>query len=169
MSGMSAGLDSEHIFQVGDLVVRRREPKGQIRNEPLVGEIVAIFGTGPLGTSEAAPEKAKPAKARVRWCGGVNRWAKGRTDNHTALKLSALLPATKENLQRARAHYRERWLKYLKGSARHYEKLAAQCEERGDEQGACWAQQEAVRWRRAHLVEISDEEGAPEKGEKEVL
>lgn len=127
---MSTEAGCETGIAVGDRVIRRHEPSNRVPNSPLVGEVVHFRGE----------------KIRVRWEGALRPFRGGRADNHSTVKVSALLPATEENLAAARERLRRRRIKHFEDQSRHYEWLSRDYEKRGlDEEAVGWARAQADR------------------------
>ena len=122
-------------LNVGDEVIRRREPKGRYEETPLRGRVVAIYGD-------------REPRARVKWTDAVRYRGRERGDNHSLVKLSTLLPATEENVRRAEERLKGRkaaaWIK----RAVFYEEMAALRDEQGLPKEAEWMRREAADARR---------------------
>lgn len=115
-------------IEVGDLVIRKCEPKHRYEESPLQGTVLAV----------------RNARARVAWSNAV-RYAGGRRgDNTSSVKISALVPATEANLAKARAKLRGKRAEYWERRAQVYLEDAEMHERQGRTEVAEWMRQEAL-------------------------
>lgn len=121
-------------IRVGDRVIRKTEPG--LRSRPGVGVVERIFTTW-----------GKPVeKATVRWEGALRPFRGGRSDNHSSVALSSLLPATQENIAAAQLRINRRLVRHFDSQVRHYNKLAGDYEAKGWDEQAEWARGQADRF-----------------------
>ena len=125
---------TEQELTVGTEVIRKNQSSGTVTLKPKVGVIERVFT--PWGKSYQA--------ARVRWKEGT--WHRGRkVDLHSTIRLSTLLPATPENIERARQRCLRRAINLHEKSKRYYIGLAARYEQDGKAERAQWAADIAER------------------------
>ena len=127
-------------LSVGQKVIRKREPKGRYEETPLVGVIEQVFVSRRDGQE----------KAVVRWLKAQRdgRVVGGRVDNHSTLKLSALLPATPENIRKAEKKLHGRKAQAWIDRAEFYEEMAEVRERQDLPDEAKWMRAEAADARR---------------------
>lgn len=132
-------------IRVGDSVIRKTEPG--LRSRPGVGVVERIFTTW-----------GKPVeKATVRWEGALRPFRGGRSDNHSSVLLSALLPATEKNIAAAQLRINRRLVRHFDSQVRHYNKLARDYEAKGWDEQAEWAKGRAEHFAGEVTAMLTDE------------
>lgn len=121
------------VLGMGDEVIRTREPKGRYEETPLRGTIERVYSNG---------------TAYVRWADAVRYAGRDRGDNHSKVKLSALLPATLENVERAERKLKGRKAQAWIDRAEFYEQMAEVREGQDLPEEAKWMRAEGVDARR---------------------
>lgn len=122
-------------FRVGDQVIRRREPNSRYEETPLIGVIEEIL-VSRLDGQEKAVVRWPKAQRDMRVAGGL-------VDNHSTVRLSALLAATPENVEQAEKQLRGRKSQAWIHRALFYEEMAGVRERQGLPDEAKWMREEA--------------------------
>lgn len=133
IKGRESSVIEPDALCVGAEVIRRREPGGRYEETPLRGVIERIYAS---------------ETAYVRWSDAVRYVGRGRGDNHSKVKLSALLPATRENVERAEKRLRGRKAQAWIDRAEFYERMAEVREGQDLPEEAKWMRAEASDARR---------------------
>ncbi len=134
-------------IRVGDKVIRRTEPSNRLPNHPTVGVVERIFTTWGKGER----------KATVRWKDARRPFRGGRSDNHSSVRVSVLLPATEENIAAAQLRLNKRIVKHFDSQVRHYDGLARDYEAKGWDERAEWARGQAERFAEKVTAMLTDE------------